>query len=118
SVSILDRGSIVLPELKPDDPAYIFFTSGTTGVPKGVLGSHKGLSHFITWQRETFAISRQDRCAQLTGLSFDVVLRDILLPLTSGAILCLPEDTAELGPDKVLCWLESQRVWVLHIVPS
>ena len=80
------------PQLLPDEPAYLFFTSGTTGTPKGVLGSHKGLSHFLTWQRETFAVGPHDRCAQLTGLSFDVVLRDVFLPLSSGASLHLPEE--------------------------
>ena len=44
------------PQPKPDDPAYIFFTSGTTNVPKAVQGNHKGLSHFLNWQRETFKI--------------------------------------------------------------
>src|SRR3712207_7676526 len=53
-----------LPELSGDDPAYLFFTSGTTGVPKAVLGCHKGLSHFLAWQREAFAVEPRDRCAQ------------------------------------------------------
>lgn len=114
----LDLKSIFLPELSPSDPAYIFFTSGTTGIPKGVLGCHKGLSHFLNWQRKTFAIGPQDRSAQLTALSFDVVLRDIFLPLTSGATLCLPEAGDTLGPDEIIAWLERERISILHTVPT
>ncbi|MGD0013157.1 MAG: AMP-binding protein, partial [Bryobacteraceae bacterium] len=90
-------GLIPLPETAPDDPAYVFFTSGSTGIPKGVLGCHKGLAHFVNWQRETFAVGPDDRVAQLTSLSFDPVLRDVFLPLTSGATLCLPEESDRLG---------------------
>ena len=101
----------------PDDPAYVFFTSGTTGRPKAVLGRQKGLSHFLTWQRETFGIGPGDRAAQLTGLSFDVVLRDIFLPLTSGATLCLP-DEEDFSPERILDWLGEQAITVLHTVPT
>jgi amino acid adenylation domain-containing protein len=107
-----------LPVVDPDDPAYIFFTSGTTGVPKGVLGVHKGLSHFLNWQRETFKIGPGDRFSQLTGLSFDVVLREILLPLTSGATLCLPDVELDILSPRLLPWLARQQITVLHTVPS
>lgn len=110
--------AINLPEITADDPAYIFFTSGTTGIPKGVLGCHKGMAHFLSWQRQTFEIGQQDRVAQLTGLSFDVVLRDIFLPLTSGATLCLPEEGDNLEPTKILNYLEHEQISVLHTVPS
>jgi amino acid adenylation domain-containing protein len=110
--------AIHLPILSPDDAAYIFFTSGTTGVPKGVLGTNKGISHFLNWQRQTFAIGQQDRVGQLTGISFDVVLRDVFLPLTSGATLCLPEEGDSLEPTRILSWLEQEQITVLHIVPT
>ena len=110
--------TLPLPKLNSNDPAYIFFTSGTTGKPKGVLGCHKGLSHFINWQRQTFDITSEDRVAQLTGLSFDVVLRDILMPLSSGATLCLPDPDIALLPSHILPWLNRQRISVLHLVPS
>ncbi|WP_375502637.1 amino acid adenylation domain-containing protein [uncultured Nostoc sp.] len=104
--------------ISPEDAAYIFFTSGTTGIPKGVLGYHKGLSHFLSWQRQTFTVEQQDRVAQLTGLSFDVVLRDIFLPLTSGATLCLPSQSDNLTPGSILLWLERQQISLLHTVPT
>jgi amino acid adenylation domain-containing protein len=100
------------------DAAYVFFTSGTTGVPKGVLGRHAGLAHFLSWQRDTFGVGPGDRCAHLTGLSFDVVLRDVLLPLVSGATLVVPERGDELTPSQCLPWLAEQGVTCLHAVPT
>jgi amino acid adenylation domain-containing protein len=103
--------------VRPEDPAYIFFTSGTTGVPKGVLGSHKGLSHFLRWQRETFTVGPSDRVAQLSGLSFDVVLRDLFLPLISGATLCLPDADGD-ADFNALRWIVEREITVLHAVPT
>ncbi|MGB3292554.1 MAG: amino acid adenylation domain-containing protein [Phormidesmis sp.] len=107
-----------LPMLAPADAAYIFFTSGSTGVPKGVLGCHKGIAHFLAWQQQTFDVRLTDRVAQLTRLSFDAILRDVFLPLCSGATLCLPASQDDLGADQILAWLEQAQVSLLHTVPA
>jgi len=103
-------------ENRGDDPAYVFFTSGSTGEPKAVVGRASGLTHFIAWQRETWGVGPGDRVAQLTGLTFDAVLRDVFLSLTSGACLCLPPPG--LAPERTLGWLAESGVSLLHTVPS
>lgn len=110
------REALPLPLI--DDPAYIMFTSGTDGVPKGILGVHKGLAHFIAWQRNTFSVVPEDRCAQLTRLTFDPVLREFFLPLTSGAQICLPANSSDANGTTVLHWLAEQQISLLHAVPT
>ncbi|GAA2425110.1 amino acid adenylation domain-containing protein [Streptomyces glaucus] len=107
-----------LPEVSAADPAYLFFTSGTTGLPKGVLGRHGSLGHFLTWQAAEFAIGEADRCSQLTSVSFDVMLRDTFLALVVGATVVVPEASDELGGKAVFRWLERERVTVLHAAPT
>lgn len=107
-----------LPRLSGDDAAYIFFTSGTTGTPKGILGLHKGLSHFVNWQRDRFAVGSEDRVAQLTSISFDPVLRDVFTPLISGACVSLPNGRVSPASPQSWDWLSRERISILHIVPS
>ncbi len=105
-----------LPDISSKDPAYIFFTSGTTGEPKGILGTHGGLSHFLAWQRGEFEISPGDRFAQTTRLSFDMLLRDVFLPLASGSTLVI--STGNDFKLDLLNWLQGERITRFHMVPS
>jgi non-ribosomal peptide synthetase component F len=117
-VNSSDVSTASFPDISLNDPAYIFFTSGTTGVPKGVLGTHKGLSHFLSWQRDTFGIQPQDRASQLTALSFDVLLRDVFIALISGGTLCLPPDNIYLDAKQTLRWLQQMHISIVHTVPA
>jgi len=103
----------------PHDPdhAYIAFTSGSTGLPKAILGSHKGLAHFLQWQGEEFGIAPGDRFAHLTHLSFDVWLRDAFTPLARGAALCIP-DGRHLGASDFFDFMSRARITGVHVVPS
>jgi amino acid adenylation domain-containing protein len=108
-----------LPHPEPGDPAYVFFTSGSTGTPKGILGCHKSLAHFLNWERDALAIGPEDHIAQLTAFSFDPVLRDVFLPLSSGAVLCLPDRAVAAGGTSDFArWMASEAISVLHTVPS
>jgi amino acid adenylation domain-containing protein len=96
-------------------PGYVFYTSGSTGEPKGILGTRRGVAHFLAWQRAVIGVAPSDRFSQLTGISFDVMLREILLPLTSGATLVIPDADALHAP---LGWLRDAGITVVHTVPS
>lgn len=67
--------------------AYIMFTSGSTGVPKGVAVTHQNVLHFIAWGQERFAISEQDNFANLSPMYFDNSVFDFYVGLFSGASL-------------------------------
>jgi amino acid adenylation domain-containing protein len=101
-----------------EDASYIVFTSGSTGEPKAILGSQKGLSHFIHWEVQEFGVSPDDRVSQLAPPSFDVSLRDMLAPLLAGGVLCIPPAEARQNVALLLDWLDAERVSLMHCVPS
>ena len=77
--------------LHEEDAVYIYFTSGSAGLPKAIVGKNKSLAHFIRWEIETFGINSTFRFSQFTSPSFDPFLRDIFVPLCAGAVVCIPE---------------------------
>ncbi|MTD55853.1 amino acid adenylation domain-containing protein [Amycolatopsis pithecellobii] len=103
---------------EPGVGSYIFFTSGTTGTPKAVVGRQSAIAHFVRWQRDRFAIGPGDRFAQLTALSFDVVLRDVFTPLAAGATICVPPDNVAVHNGGIIGWLREAGITVVHTVPS
>ncbi|MCX7920809.1 MAG: amino acid adenylation domain-containing protein [Clostridia bacterium] len=101
------------------EDCYIYFTSGSTGKPKGVLGRHKSLKHFIDWEMAQFGVNEDFRVSQLITPSFDPFLRDIFVPLCSGATLCIPENREIiLNPKKLANWIDSKRITLIHMVPT
>jgi len=103
----------------PDLACYLFFTSGSTGEPKPILGRMSSLVQFIQWEQDAFAINDQVRVAQLIAPSFDASLRDLFVPLCSGGVACLPVSRSSLyEPDLLLSWLESESVSVMHCTPT
>ncbi len=103
----------------PDDNAYIYFTSGSTGKPKGILGRYESLVQFICWEIEAVQVNADFRTTQFASPGFDASLKDIFVPLCSGATLCIPE-TRDILMDvnKLVKWIEQSRINLIHCVPS
>jgi amino acid adenylation domain-containing protein len=104
-------------EIHPDDRAYIAFTSGTTGEPKAILGTHRPISHFLDWYSNTFRVDEKDRFSMLSGLSHDPVLRDMFAPLWVGATLCIPQPEV-FQSGKLERWLREEEITVTHLTPG
>jgi amino acid adenylation domain-containing protein/non-ribosomal peptide synthase protein (TIGR01720 family) len=97
---------------------YIYYTSGSTGDAKAILGAHAGLSHFIHWEIKEFGLDDATRVTQLAQVTFDASLRDIFTALISGGTLCIPSPEVRGNPRQLLNWLESSRITLVHCVPS
>ncbi|HEV3456041.1 MAG TPA: amino acid adenylation domain-containing protein, partial [Thermoanaerobaculia bacterium] len=101
-----------------DDLAYVAFTSGSSGQPKGVLGTHAPLAHFLAWYEGELALGPRDRFSLLSGLAHDPLLRDVFAPLWAGATLVAPDPDDLLVPGGLAAWLAEQAITVAHMTPS
>jgi amino acid adenylation domain-containing protein len=76
-----------------DDPAYVFFTSGTTGKPKGILATHSNLAHYLQAARHKFGFQATDVFSSIARYTFSISLFDLLSPLAVGAsVRLMPRD--------------------------
>jgi amino acid adenylation domain-containing protein len=102
----------------PNDLAYVTFTSGSTGVPKGILTGHKPIAHFVKWHSQTFGFTEGDRFSMLGGLAHDPLLRDIFTPLCLGAALYIPSQENILSPGQLAAWMQEREISITHLTPA
>jgi amino acid adenylation domain-containing protein len=112
--SEMDTGVFV----QRDDPAYIAFTSGSTGNPKGVLCRHGPMTHFLPWQEKTFALVPDDRFCLLSGLAYNYLQREIFTALWLGATVYIPAPELIKSPNRLASWLHENNITVLHLTPA
>lgn len=99
------------------DLAYVLYTSGSTGQPKGVMVEHGSLARRLAWLARSYAITRQDRAGQATQLTFDPALVELLLPLVHGASVALPP-AGRLAPEAVADFALRHGVSIMAFVPA
>jgi amino acid adenylation domain-containing protein/non-ribosomal peptide synthase protein (TIGR01720 family) len=105
-------------DVAPHDLAYVMFTSGSTGEPKGVMVEHRGLSNLAEAQRVVFAPSPGSRHLQFASIAFDASVFEILMALRAGGALYL-ESHASVAPGPALGeFLERNAITHVTLTPS
>ena len=100
------------------DAAYILYTSGSTGSPKGVTISHLNVINYMEWAVEYFKIRDEDRILSTAPFHFDMSTFDIYTALKAGATLCVASERQLLFPNKLLDLIEKEGVTLWKGVSS
>ena len=105
-------------ENNSSDVAYIMYTSGSTGNPKGVQITHANIINATDWAVEEFGITSEDRISQHPPLSFDLSTFDLYCAFKTGATLCPVVDGLSLFPGELLRFMKEMRLTIWNSVPS
>ncbi|KAI8321745.1 L-aminoadipate-semialdehyde dehydrogenase [Martensiomyces pterosporus] len=105
-------------EVGHDSIGTLSFTSGSTGIPKGVRGRHFSLTHFYPWMSAEFGIGADDRFTMLSGIAHDPIQRDVFTPVFFGAELHIPT-SEDIGiPGQLAQWMRDHEVSITHLTPA
>ncbi|MCX4162785.1 MULTISPECIES: non-ribosomal peptide synthetase [Paraburkholderia] len=100
-----------------DELAYCYFTSGSTGQPKGVLVNHRSVANAVEMWRRDYRLDRP-RVLQLAGHAFDVALGDLCRSLLIGGILVIADEVERADPKSIVDLLETQQIDVCELTPA
>jgi amino acid adenylation domain-containing protein len=100
------------------DLAYVMYTSGTTGNPKGVMSEHRGIVNLIYWMQEKYPLKEGDRLLQKTTYVFDDSVYELFWPVLVGACLVFAKPEGHKDPDYLIKVINKQAINIISFVPS
>jgi amino acid adenylation domain-containing protein len=103
------------PHVDENAIAYLLFTSGSTGQPKGVMISHANVLHYVAYITKRYGIECSDRLSQTFDLTFDLSVHDLFVTWGSGACLCVPNQKQMIKPGG---FINEARLTAWFSVPS
>jgi len=98
--------------------AYVMYTSGSTGNPKGVRVRQKSLCNRLLWQQDAYPLAEREILLQKTSIGFDVSAWELFWPFMQGCALLLPEPGAEREPKRLAALIAQHDIRTVHFVPS
>lgn len=113
-----DGAQCAAPAVFSSDPAYILYTSGSTGQPKGVLCRQDGILALFQDLQQHYTLSSDDRVLWKTAVSFDVSLTEMLWPFLAGAAVVIARPDGQYDPHYLARLIVERHVTVLNFVPS
>jgi amino acid adenylation domain-containing protein len=108
------RASVIAPEkpISPEDLAYIIFTSGSAGRPKGVQITHSNLLNLVHWHQRVFSITSSDRATLQASPGFDAAVWELWPYLTVGASVHVVDDFIRAVPEHLRNWILAESITV------
>ena len=102
----------------PDELAYVLFTSGSTGEPKGVEVAHDAAMNTVEFIGRHFEIGAADRCLALSTLEGDISVMDVFVTLRTGGAIVVVDEAQRRDPDAWARLIDAHKVTVLHFMPG